>query len=131
MGGTKLIPRMVPSYVPIYSWGSQARQYPAKHEPGFRYTVEHADDIPQPIDCLLWYDAKGVLRGILNRYPEGAPPYEEPMAINIWVHPSRQQQGIGKALLAEAERLWGPIDWEAQRFSASGLALAESYRRSR
>lgn len=113
----------------VFSWESQAVQYEPTGNPGFRLQVEHIDgDLAHPIDCLLVYDDDRQLAGILNRYVNGFPGWEEPRSINIWVNPARQRQGYGTRLLAEAERRWGPIDWDAQRVTPAGLRLAESYR---
>lgn len=114
---------------PALSWASQVVQYEPQGNPGFLLRVEHIDGYPEhPIECLLLYDSDRALVGILNRYPVGFPGWEEPMAINIWVDPTRQRRGLGTALLAEAEHRWGPIDWAAQRVTPAGYGLAESYR---
>ena len=47
--------------------------------------------------------------------------------LNLWVHPRRQRRGIGSALLAEADKRWGPIEWHRQKFTPEGRALVETY----
>lgn len=120
--------RVVP-YIP-FSWESQRDQYPADHEPGFRYTVEHVEAYPDhPIDCLVLYGGDRKIAAILNHFPLGVPGWEEPRAMMLYVDPARRRQGLGTRMLREAERLWGPVDWDAQHVTPEGRALAESYRK--
>ena len=109
----------------VYPWASQAHQHPASALPGIHHRVEHVDGAP--IDCVTSYDSLGILVGILYRYPEGAEGWEEPGAINVWVRPDRQREGIGRAMLDYTEQHLGPIDWDAQRYTRAGLALRERY----
>lgn len=113
---------------PLLTWLSQWRQYPSVAEPGFHHKVEYIADHPEPIDCLTLYDERHELIAILNHYPDGFPGWEEPRAINLWVEPRHQRQGIGQRMLAEFERRFGPIDWNAQRVSPAGRRLVERYR---
>jgi len=121
---------------PAYSWESQARQYAERGHPGIGYERHYADgrDVgpTNPVDCLLMRDQGGELLGILNHYPEDGYDHgfliEHAGNVNLWVKPSCQRQGIGTALLAEAEKRW-TIDYTQQRYSPSGLALLRSLQR--
>lgn len=104
------------------SWESQACQYPAEGGPGIVY---FSGDTPLgDVDCLLFYDRKKRLRGILNYYAIDFPPYEKAGNVNVWVHPSSQRRGIGTALVMEAFERWN-IDLDGQRFTPEGLRLAD------
>ena len=74
------------------------------------------------MDCLLYRDSEGVLSGILNRY-DGKNPLEKLDAVNIWVRPDRQRQGIATALLRDAKRRWPGITAEKQRYTEDGIKL--------
>lgn len=119
-----------------FSWRSQASQYAYRDTPGLsceRHSVGALGALTI-VDCLLWRDADGLLRGILNHYPDGALRYpdratvEEPGNITIWVDPQRQRQGIATTLLREAMRRW-KIDFDQQRYTPAGLALIEKFKR--
>ena len=90
----------------MYTWESQAAQYPRTGPPGISY-VRGAVTDELFVDCLLYRDETGELVGILNHYPADFPPYEREGDENIWVHPGRRRQGIGTALLLEARFRWG------------------------
>jgi GNAT superfamily N-acetyltransferase len=115
----------------MYTWESQAAQYPTTGPPGisyFRGTV--SDELF--VDCLLYRDETGELVGIFNHYPVDIPPHERQGDENIWVHPDRRRQGIGSALLLEARFRWGPPpNADEPKLTESGLrfatALAEKY----
>lgn len=107
---------------PLLSWESQVVQYPATGEPGIGYFA--GETSLGVVDCLLWRDEKGRVRGILNRYGIDFPPYEKAGNVNIWIRPSHQRQGIGRALIEEAIRRWGPINYEQQQFTEAGAAFA-------
>ena len=106
----------------MLSWESQANQYPPFGEPGVSY---FKGDLPSGnyVDCLLWRDQGGILRGILNHYPFKSK-WEEIGNINVWVQPGHRRQGIATALMEEAMNRW-PIDMRQQRYSAEGAALVE------
>jgi GNAT superfamily N-acetyltransferase len=89
----------------MYSWESQAAQYPQTGPPGISYVRGQVSD-ELFVDCLLYRDENGDLVGILNHYPVDFPPYEREGDENIWVHPSRRRQGIATALLLEARVRW-------------------------
>jgi GNAT superfamily N-acetyltransferase len=103
----------------MFSWQSQAAQYPPTGPPGFSYVRGQVTD-ELFVDCLLYRDETGGLVGILNRYPTDFPPLEREGDQNIWVHPDRRRQGIGSALITEAFFRWGPSP------NADDLKLTES-----
>lgn len=109
--------------VGVYSWASQALQYPSMGPPGIGY---FPGETPKgTIDCLLWRDTNGRLRGICNHYPFDVPGFEEAGNVNLWVHPRWQRRGIGTALVREAQSRW-TIDLTRQRFTTAGAALADA-----
>lgn len=114
-------PVMMPN--PAYSFESQARQYLPLGEPGIGYFAGVIESHLPPVDCLLWRDTHGLVRGILNHYPIDYPPWEHAGNVNIWVHPDFQRRGIATALVDECEERWGPINFDQQQYSDSGLAF--------
>jgi hypothetical protein len=42
--------------------------------------------------------------------------------INVFIHRHYKGQGIGTALVLEADRLWGPISVGQQKFTPEGAA---------
>ncbi len=68
------------------SWEGQAEQYPPAGEPGIGYFAGDAG-FAQPVDCLLWRDETGALRGILNHYPVDMPPWEQAGNLTVLVQP--------------------------------------------
>jgi GNAT superfamily N-acetyltransferase len=118
----------------MYTWESQAAQYPPSGPPGISYFCGKLSD-ELIVDCLLYRDETGELVGILNHYPADFPPYEREGDENIWVHPDRRRQGIGSALLLEARFRWGRRpDVDEPKLTESGVqfvrALEEKYRGS-
>jgi len=128
---------------PAFSWDSQAQQYAELGHPGIwleshwieangveRFPdrepggAQHLNSLPHVarVDCLLYRDSEGVLSGILNRY-DGKNPLEKLDAVNIWVRPDRQRQGIATALLRDAKRRWPGITAEKQRYTEDGIKL--------
>ena len=116
----------------LYTWDSQAKQYPATGEPGIHYFKGDLDDnelkppeaeLTRWVDCLLSFDPEGRLVGILNRYPMDFPPLERRGNVNVWVHPEHQRQGIGAELVRAALDRW-VIDFTQQRYTTSGANLA-------
>jgi uncharacterized protein YndB with AHSA1/START domain/GNAT superfamily N-acetyltransferase len=118
----------------MYSWESQAAQYPPTGPPGFAYVRGNVSDEVY-VDCLLYHDENGELVGILNRYPMDIPPHEREGDQNIWVRPDRRRQGIGSALTSEAFVRWGPGpnagDAGALKLTESGVQLLQGMEEKR
>lgn len=110
----------------VYTWDSQARQYPRYNTTGIHY---FRGDLAngQYVDCLLWYDDGCVLRGILNHYPEDVEPFEKKGRCNIWIHPGSMRQGIATALLSAAMDQWDDIDLHDQQYTKAGAAFARAF----
>lgn len=124
----------------IYSWDSQVKQYEKVGKPGISLFVgeisvgrvqvdgiDIMDALCNYVECLLYRNNKGHVIGILNYYRWGVEGFEDPGNVNIWVHPRRQRRGIGTALLAEAEKRFGPLNFEQQTYSTAGRALVTKY----
>ena len=125
---------------PAFSWASQAAQYAASGPAGISLEshwidgnqevfpadtaggAKHLNSLPHVarIDCLLHREPDGTLSGILNHY-DGKNPLEELHAVNIWVRPDRQRQGIATALWKDAVRRWPEVTYDKQRYTESGL----------
>ncbi|GAA1961668.1 GNAT family N-acetyltransferase [Amycolatopsis minnesotensis] len=111
-----------------FSWPSQAGQYPADGPCGVSYF--RGDVSPGSyVDCLLYRDKKGVVVGILNRYPKDFPPYEKAGNINIFVRPDMLRQGIATMLLREALTRWH-VNFEQQQCTPSGAAFLDAFIRA-
>jgi uncharacterized protein YndB with AHSA1/START domain len=115
----------------MYSWHSQAAQYPPSGPAGIAYfRGELGGDLF--VDCLLYRDESGELIGILNRYPSNLPPHEREGDQNIWVRPDRRRQGIGSALVTEAFFRWGPSpNSDDLRLTESGARLLQGMEEKR
>jgi GNAT superfamily N-acetyltransferase len=130
--------QMIP---PAFSWESQANQYAKTGAPGLTLEQHMVDtesgnevfDVPADragpgisvINCLLLRDERGGLVAILNHY-DGKNPLESADAVNLWVRPDRQRQGIGKMMTREAMKRWPGIKLEAQRYTRMGMYLLQS-----
>lgn len=77
---------------------------------------------------LLHRGAEGDLRGVLNYFPDGFPGIEEPGNFLVVVRPDCRGQGIGTALVSEADRQWN-LNFLQQTYSADGRALVSTYLR--
>lgn len=126
---------------PAYSWASQAKQYAEHGAPGvtleqhmvdaetgdevFGVPAELAGPGISVVDCLLYRDEDGSLVAILNHY-DGKIPMEDADAVNLWVRPDRQRQGIGKMMTREAMKRWPGVKLENQRYTPSGVCLLSS-----
>jgi GNAT superfamily N-acetyltransferase len=108
---------------PMYSWESQVCQYPALGAPGIEYFAGVVEGREKPVDCLLWRDDDGRVRGILNHYPIDYPPYEVAGNVNIWVDPDWQRRGIGTALVERCIQMYGQIPVEQQKYTPEGAEL--------
>lgn len=116
----------------LLSWESQSEQYPLLGKKGcISYFAGEVPGYAKPVDCLLFRDSGGYVRGILNYYPIDFPPFEEAGNLMVMVAPRQQGKGIGSALLDEADRRWGPLDLAQQKYSRTGLVLVASWLRRR
>ena len=127
---------------PAFSWESQAKQYAESGAPGLtleQHMVEVktgievfdvAADLAGPgvsvINCLLFRDDDGSLVAILNHY-DGKNPLEAADAVNLWVRPDRQREGIGKMMTREAMKMWPGVKLEGQRYTPAGVYLLRSH----
>jgi GNAT superfamily N-acetyltransferase len=130
--------QMIP---PAFSWDSQARQYAATGAAGltleqhmvdretgvevFGVPAELAGPGISVVNCLLLRDEIGTLVAILNHY-DGKNPLESADAVNLWVRPDRQRQGIGKMMTREAMKRWPGIRLEDQRYTRMGMYMLQS-----
>lgn len=109
---------------PALSWESQVCQYPTRGPKGISYFRGECPD-GEYVDCLLFRDKSGKVRGILNHYPNDMP-LEKKGNVNLYVHRKFQRRGIGSKLLAEADRRWS-LNFEQQRFTPEGWAFVQTY----
>jgi ribosomal protein S18 acetylase RimI-like enzyme len=138
--------KMIP---PAFSWTSQARQYAEIGAPGLTLEQHMVDtetgdevfDVPADlatsrprsplypdvsvVDCLLYRGEDGLLVGILNHY-DGKIPLEAADAVNLWVRPDCQREGIGKMMAREAAKRWPGVTLENQRYTPMGVLLLRS-----
>lgn len=130
--------QMIP---PAYSWESQAKQYAESGAPGLTLEQHMVDtetgdevfDVPAElagpnisvVDCLLYRDELGSLVAILNHY-DGKIPMEAADAVNLWVRPDRQREGIGKMMAREAMSMWPGVKLDNQRYTRMGVHLLRS-----
>lgn len=130
--------QMIP---PAFSWTSQARWYTEGGAPGLTLeqhmvevaTGEEVFDVPADlagpeisvVDCLLLRDESGGLVAILNHY-DGKIALEAADAVNLWVRPDRQREGIGKMMTREAMQRWPGVRLENQRYTRMGALLLKS-----
>lgn len=124
-------PRRVPAGIShVHDWLSQSLQYLTRTDipkvPGIVHWTVPEGEAPVRIECLLYFDEKAQLRGILNYYPDGSPLGDEPHDTLTLVHPATRRQGIGTALLHDAKRRWPRIDLLKQSYTDEGWALAQS-----
>lgn len=117
--------------IETFSFASQVKQYPELGPKGIDYFAGVLPDIT--VDCLLYRDKSGKVRGILNHYPKtvgilGTGDYEKKGNVNIFIDPRFKRQGIATKLLAEAERRW-TINFQQQRYTLEGEAFIKAYLR--
>ncbi|HWE55148.1 MAG TPA: GNAT family N-acetyltransferase [Acidimicrobiales bacterium] len=112
----------------VYSWESQANQYPLMGPPGATaFQLPPARD--RQVNCVLFRGEGGDLLGILNHYPVDLPPLEQKYTLNVWVHPDRRGEGIATRLVLAAMQQGWPISVEDVRATGPGLALTRSVAR--
>lgn len=110
-----------------FSFESQVKQYPLEGEPNtieLYLGVQEGFDVP--INCLLFRDEVGEVRGILNHYPIDYPPFERAGNVNVFVDPTFRRRGVAIRLIQEAEDRFGPLDLEQQRLTREGYELVKS-----
>jgi len=126
----------------VDSWRSQACQYSPTGTPGIEYQRYVVTDFgPDAIsECLLFRDADGDLRGVLNYFPnnipfkKGTPAWErcgrqwieKAGNFNVLVDPSYQRRGVGTTLLRAATERW-EIDFGQQDYTLEGALLVTSF----
>lgn len=114
------------------TWESQVVQYPEIGTPGVSMEEYHEWGIYFP--CILWRDAQGRVRGILNYYPDGVgsnPTGELPGDFNIFVDPDWRGRRISYRLLDELCRRFEKINFKQQRYTVEGAFMMNGYLRSR
>lgn len=95
----------------MFSWEGQALQYDQRNDPNTIVYQRFNDGQTTWVDCLLHYNDKGLLDGILNTYPYGTWDTETglqteiPGATNTFVRPGAPAS-VRQALVAEAKRRW-------------------------
>ena len=112
----------------MFSWESQAGQYPPLGPPGIS-TMRMRFEDGRWINCLLYRESGGSLVGILNHYPVDLPPWEQKFTINVWVHPAHRSKGIATEMVLGAMQEGWPISVEDLKVTGSGLALTRSVAR--
>lgn len=108
---------------PAFPWESQRDQYPATASPGIHYYA--GQTAWGTVDCLLYYDALGILRGALNHYPF-TNEWEQEGNVNIFIDPAFRRRGVATALLNEARERW-VFDVEQQTYTREGADFIQSY----
>ena len=113
------------------SWESQVEQYDKWNPPGIthRRYIEQFGRGETPVDCVLWSDNNGELRGILNFFPSGSD-FDKPGQFNMFVDPKWKRKGIASQLLDEAINKY-KIDLRIQIYTVEGALLVENYMQTR
>ena len=108
----------------------QASQFDKKGPPGLSYFKGTGNGLQpgQWVDCLLWRDEKGILKGIAYHYPQDLP-LEKKGNLNIFISPDSKRQGIASKLVAEAINRYN-VDLRQQRYSAEGAAFVNNFVRN-
>jgi GNAT superfamily N-acetyltransferase len=120
-----------------FEFDSQKIQYPALGEPGISYFS--GETFLGVVDCLLYRDTTGEVRGILNHYSFNAPwdfPIQALLSgeafmehtgnINIFIDPDFKLAGIATDLLDAAAVRWD-IDLAQQRYTEDGQKFIRAY----
>lgn len=124
-----------------YTFESQKIQYAEIGKPGVTYehydegmTNERGDIAEVPIDCWLWRDDEGILRGILNYYPQGSPIAianpERPGDFMVIVEKGWQRRGIATALMDACRQRWD-VNFRQQHYTYPGAYFVYKYVRKR
>lgn len=110
----------------MLSWESQVVQYPLDGEPGIEYSEGDVDQ-EYTVDCLLWRDDFGRVRGILNYYAHDFKPWERAGNLNIFVDPTYRRSGVATELLEEASRREYSVNIGRLHYTRAGKALARKF----
>jgi ribosomal protein S18 acetylase RimI-like enzyme len=108
-----------------FSWESQVVQYPALGRPGISYVCGVISDDLR-VDCLLYRDKHGKIRGILNHFPIDCV-LERAGNILVIVDPRFRRKKIATKLLREAQSRW-VVNFDQQSYTADGASLAEHFK---
>jgi 8-oxo-dGTP pyrophosphatase MutT (NUDIX family)/DNA-binding NarL/FixJ family response regulator len=113
-----------------FSFKSQASQFDKKGPPGLSYFKGEGNGLQpgQWVDCLLWRDDKGKLKGIVYHYPQDLP-LEKKGNMNIFISPDSKRQGIASRLVSEAIKRYD-VDLRQQRYSEEGAAFINNFVRN-
>jgi DNA-binding CsgD family transcriptional regulator/8-oxo-dGTP pyrophosphatase MutT (NUDIX family)/predicted ABC-type ATPase len=108
----------------------QAKQFDKKGPPGLSYFKGTGNGLQpgQWVDCLLWRDEKGILKGIVYHYPQDLP-LEKKGNMNVFISPDSKRQGIASKLVAEAIKRYD-VDLRQQRYSEEGAAFINTFVRN-
>jgi Mor family transcriptional regulator len=108
----------------------QAKQFDKKGPPGLSYFKGEGNGLQpgQWVDCLLWRDDKGLLKGIVYHYPQDLP-LEKKGNMNVFISPDSKRQGIASKLVAEAIKRYD-VDLRQQRYSEEGAAFINNFVRN-
>lgn len=113
-----------------------AKHFARSGEPGIHDESPSADGlvrVPGPLGLtparafrLVYRNERGRAVGYIHYYPEGVLGAKHPgeYAVNVWC--GARRRGIGMALIAEADRLWG-LNFHRQDYTPAGRALAAKY----
>lgn len=119
----------IPSFA-VHGWGTQKSQYAPFGPPGISFERNEVADLTT-VDCLLWRDSTGVLRAILNHFPEDVhvqgQQVEKAGNVNIYVDPGWQRRRLATLLLDEANARFGPINLDQQALTPAGALFARRY----
>lgn len=77
------------------------------------------------VDCLLYRDGDGKVRGVLNHFPVDIPP-EKKGNFLVLVARDYRGRGIGSALLKEACKRWD-ISLGRQNYTKQGVQFVKGY----
>jgi len=103
----------------------QLALYPKSGEPGISYFKGDLDT-HRWVDCLLWRDEDGKLRGVFNYFQLPIHP-ERRGNFNVLVQVAWRRRGIATALLDEASRRW-KLDFDQQKYTPDGAAFVMAWR---
>lgn len=108
----------------------QAEQFEKIGPPGLSYFKGTGNGLKpnQWVDCLLWRDDSGILKGIVYHYPQDLP-LEKKGNMNVFISPDSKRQGIASRLVAEAIKRYN-VDLRQQRYSEEGAAFINNFVRN-